>query len=128
MLVANSSSFDIPGVLATQGVSPGRAMLIAGMIQSGDDHAAEKAALARISRNTYPFPLIDLAGLGFKRRWIVRIRDINSTMEQLAQGAVPSLFGVDCKRGAGSDSSSSPHNYSDKRKVGRRRKISVGTF
>lgn len=124
----NSSSFDLSPVIAPLGVSPGRAMLIAGMIQSGDDHAAEKAALARISRNTYPFPLIDLSGLGFKRRWVVRIQDIRSTMEQLAHGGVPSLFGVDSKREIHPSNSSSSYNPTNKGKGGRRRKISAEAF
>lgn len=102
-------------------------MLIAGMLQSGDDHAAEKAALARISRNTYPFPLIDLAGLGFKRRWVVRIQDINSTLEQLAHGDVPSLFGITSKGRINPEKLSSSDPVF-KIKSGRRRKISAGAF
>lgn len=66
------------------GLTPGQALVLAGFIPSRDPNAAEKTALNRIQRHDYPFPLIDLAGLGFKRRWIVRRADIEATLAMLA--------------------------------------------
>ena len=74
------------------GLTPGQALVLAGFIPSRDPNAAEKTALNRIQRHDYPFPLIDLSGLGFKRRWIVRRADIEATLAMMAGRIQPQRF------------------------------------
>lgn len=73
----------VSGLLTPLTVSIGGALILAGLLSR--DHSmrqADKAAHAQICRGTYPFPVITLSGS--KRRHLVRVVDVESTLARLA--------------------------------------------
>ena len=69
-------------------VTPGQALMIAGLLPPHHDPiAAEKTAYGQISKERYPFPLLRFEGT--KRKYLVRIADIESTLAKM-----PSIAGA----------------------------------
>lgn len=67
-------------------VTPGRALILAGLLP--EDHLpkrAEKAAASLITRGNFPFPLLPFRGT--KRKYVVRVCDIESTLSEMAGSA-----------------------------------------
>lgn len=80
-------------------VSPGKALVLAGFVEGDNPRIANKTAANRVSQGTYPFPLIDLKSLGMKRRWAVRVIDVQTTLDRLAAGEKLPLYGSCFPRG-----------------------------
>lgn len=68
-------------------VSIGGALILAGLLPPGHSlRQADKTAHAQIRRGTFPFPLVIFPDL--KRRLLVRVVDVESTLARLAERVV----------------------------------------